>query len=111
MGEAKLTESNSIANASTYTQGTYLGTLQHVKHWDVIGWVPLHKQILADLMGKDIFQPIEFYTNMMGILACLELIGADEWKRSTPCDLGEAEPSETFFNRYTPEQAFLRCHG
>ncbi|KAF9457354.1 Alpha/Beta hydrolase protein [Collybia nuda] len=50
--------------------GTYLGTLQHVNHLDLVGWINTARYKWAEIMGKDIkFRPDTFYLGIADMLA------------------------------------------
>lgn len=51
-------------------QGTYLGTLEHVNHLDLVGWINTARYKWAELMGNKInFKPATFYLGIMDHLA------------------------------------------
>lgn len=51
-------------------QGTYLGTLQHVNHLDLVGWINTARYKWAEMMGKEIkFRPATFYLGIADMLA------------------------------------------
>ncbi|KAF5385141.1 hypothetical protein D9615_001364 [Tricholomella constricta] len=50
--------------------GTYLGTLSHVNHLDLIGWINAPRYKWAEIMGKEIkFRPATFYLGVADMLA------------------------------------------
>ncbi|GLB35976.1 putative PGAP1-like protein [Lyophyllum shimeji] len=50
--------------------GTYLGTLQHVNHLDLVGWINTARYKWAEMMGKEIkFRPATFYLGIADMLA------------------------------------------
>ncbi|KAF8203197.1 triacylglycerol lipase [Pholiota molesta] len=50
--------------------GTYLGTLSHVNHLDLVGWVNTARYKWAEMMGKEIkFRPATFYLGIADMLA------------------------------------------
>ncbi|KAG5651609.1 hypothetical protein H0H81_008069 [Sphagnurus paluster] len=52
------------------TQGTYLGTLSHVNHLDLVGWINTARYKWAEIMGKEIkFHPATFYLGIADMLA------------------------------------------
>lgn len=55
---------------SASSQGTYLGTLQHVNHLDLVGWINTARYKWAEMMGKEIkFRPATFYLGIADMLA------------------------------------------
>jgi len=51
-------------------QGTYLGTLEHVNHLDLVGWINTARYKWAELMGNEIkFKPATFYLGIVDHLA------------------------------------------
>ena len=51
-------------------QGTYLGTLNHVNHLDLVGWINEARYKWAEIMGKEIkFRPATFYMGIVDMLA------------------------------------------
>lgn len=51
-------------------QGTYLGTLEHVNHLDLVGWINTARYKWAELMGNEIkFKPATFYLGVVDHLA------------------------------------------
>lgn len=51
-------------------QGTYLGTLEHVNHLDLVGWINTARYKWAELMGSEIkFKPATFYLGVVDHLA------------------------------------------
>lgn len=52
------------------SQGQYLGTLEHVNHLDLVGWVNTARYKWASLTGHEIkFRPATFYLNVADWLA------------------------------------------
>ncbi|KAF8078798.1 triacylglycerol lipase [Lyophyllum atratum] len=50
--------------------GTYLGTLSHVNHLDLVGWINTARYKWAEMMGKEIkFRPATFYLGIADMLA------------------------------------------
>ncbi|TFK36886.1 Alpha/Beta hydrolase protein [Crucibulum laeve] len=50
--------------------GTYLGTLSHVNHLDLVGWINTARYKWAEMMGKEIkFRPATFYMGIADMLA------------------------------------------
>jgi len=50
--------------------GTYLGTLEHVNHLDLVGWINTARYKWAELMGNEIkFKPATFYLGLVDHLA------------------------------------------
>ncbi|EIW86887.1 alpha beta-hydrolase [Coniophora puteana RWD-64-598 SS2] len=50
--------------------GTYLGTLQHVNHLDLVGWINAARYKWAEMRGKEIqFRPATFYLGIVDYLA------------------------------------------
>ncbi|KAF9654124.1 alpha/beta-hydrolase [Thelephora ganbajun] len=50
--------------------GTYLGTLEHVNHLDLVGWINTARYKWAELMGNEIkFKPATFYLGIVDHLA------------------------------------------
>ncbi|KAG6832511.1 hypothetical protein H0H92_000140 [Tricholoma furcatifolium] len=50
--------------------GTYLGTLHHVNHLDLVGWINTARYKWAEMMGKEIkFRPTNFYLGIADMLA------------------------------------------
>ncbi|PFH54833.1 hypothetical protein AMATHDRAFT_362 [Amanita thiersii Skay4041] len=50
--------------------GTYLGTLEHVNHLDLVGWLNPARYKWAEVMGKEIkFRPTSFYLGIVDMLA------------------------------------------
>ncbi|KAF9786694.1 Alpha/Beta hydrolase protein [Thelephora terrestris] len=50
--------------------GTYLGTLEHVNHLDLVGWINTARYKWAELMGNEIkFKPATFYLGIVDYLA------------------------------------------
>lgn len=50
--------------------GTYLGTLEHVNHLDLVGWINTARYKWAEIMGNEIkFRPATFYLGIADMLA------------------------------------------
>ncbi|TFK56594.1 alpha/beta-hydrolase [Heliocybe sulcata] len=50
--------------------GTYLGTLEHVNHLDLVGWINTARYKWAEIMGREIkFRPAQFYMGIADHLA------------------------------------------
>lgn len=50
--------------------GTYLGTLHHVNHLDLVGWINSARYKWAEILGKEIkFRPATFYLGIADMLA------------------------------------------
>jgi len=50
--------------------GTYLGTLEHVNHLDLVGWINTARYKWAEIMGREIkFRPAQFYLGIADHLA------------------------------------------
>jgi len=58
--------------------GTYLGTLNHVNHLDLVGWINTARYKWAEIMGNEIkFRPATFYLGIVDMLA-REVEGLDD---------------------------------
>jgi triacylglycerol lipase len=58
--------------------GTYLGTLSHVNHLDLVGWINTARYKWAEIMGNEIkFRPATFYLGIVDMLA-REVEGLDD---------------------------------
>lgn len=63
--------------------GTYLGTLNHVNHLDLVGWTNTARYKWAEIMGNEIkFRPATFYLGIVDMLA-REVEGLDDSNRPT----------------------------
>ena len=61
--------------------GTYLGTLNHVNHLDLVGWINTARYKWAEIMGNEIkFRPATFYLGIVDMLA-REVEGLDDSNR------------------------------
>lgn len=59
-----------VTSSHRIQQGTYLGTLEHVNHLDLVGWINTARYKWAELMGNEIkFKPATFYLGITDHLA------------------------------------------
>jgi triacylglycerol lipase len=62
-----------LVSVASARWGTYLGTLSHVNHLDLVGWVNHARYTWAALTGQAIeFQPATFYLGVADFLAGVE---------------------------------------
>ncbi|RDB29528.1 Lipase 2 [Hypsizygus marmoreus] len=59
-----------LVSVASSKWGTYLGTLSHVNHLDLVGWINTARYKWAEIMGKEIkFRPVTFYLGIADMLA------------------------------------------
>ncbi|KAF8745099.1 hypothetical protein AX14_010570 [Amanita brunnescens Koide BX004] len=76
-------ENDGLVSVESAKWGTYLGTLEHVNHLDLVGWLNLARYKWAEVMGREIkFSPATFYLGNVDMLA-----------RSVEGQTDEEEPS------------------
>ncbi len=70
-----------LVSVASSKWGTYLGTLSHVNHLDLVGWVNTARYKWAEITGREIkFRPATFYLGIADMLA-REVRGAG-WRRA-----------------------------
>ena len=59
-----------LVSVASSKWGTYLGTLSHVNHLDLVGWVNTARYKWAEITGREIkFRPATFYLGIADMLA------------------------------------------
>ncbi|XP_006454009.1 hypothetical protein AGABI2DRAFT_62511, partial [Agaricus bisporus var. bisporus H97] len=67
---AKEGPNDGLVSVESAKWGTYLGTLSHVNHLDLVGWINTARYKWAEIMGKEIkFHPATFYSGIVDMLA------------------------------------------
>ncbi|KAF8632986.1 hypothetical protein AX15_001583 [Amanita polypyramis BW_CC] len=63
-------ENDGLVSVKSAKWGTYLGTLEHVNHLDLVGWLNPARYKWAKVMGREIkFRPATFYLGIGDMLA------------------------------------------